>query len=152
MRWTPPAAIVANTDPHSQPGSHWVAMYLDNDGHCVYFDSYGVPPGIPQHLNRIRKNSRSYTWNTRHLQSFGSKVCGQYCIMFLHYMARGYTLQQFCKMFSNNQDHNDRIVARFHQRICGIRRKNKIINNNNIHNGSGKLVIQSCRPKFIRMY
>ena len=47
MRWTPPATIVANTDPHSQPGSHWVAMYLDNDGHCVYFDSYGVPPGIP---------------------------------------------------------------------------------------------------------
>ena len=41
MRWTKPAAIVVNTDPHTKPGSHWIAMYLNNLGHCIYFDSYG---------------------------------------------------------------------------------------------------------------
>lgn len=150
MRWTKPAAIVANTDPHTKPGSHWVAMYLNNLGHCIYFDSYGEPPAISHHLKRIQKNSRTYSWNKKHLQSLGSRVCGQYCVMFLHYMTRGYSLEKFCKMFSSDLKRNDQIVEKFYNRIRGVHRK-KIKNNYNYspHKGNGKIRIQNCKPKLM---
>ncbi|XP_033224677.1 uncharacterized protein LOC117177828 [Belonocnema kinseyi] len=31
-RWTKPAAVVANTDGHKQPGTHSVAMYVGSNG------------------------------------------------------------------------------------------------------------------------
>ncbi|XP_018396617.1 PREDICTED: uncharacterized protein LOC108774886 [Cyphomyrmex costatus] len=55
--WGKPAAIIANTDDHTKPGTHWVAMYVGRDGVGHYFDSYGLPPIIPQHLAHYRKNS-----------------------------------------------------------------------------------------------
>jgi hypothetical protein len=36
--------LIVNTDPHNKPGSHWVAIYGDGDGHTEFFDSYGKPP------------------------------------------------------------------------------------------------------------
>lgn len=37
--------IVFNLDPHDQPGSHWVSMFVDFDtGGIYYFDSYGYKP------------------------------------------------------------------------------------------------------------
>ena len=40
-------AIVFNLDPHDQPGSHWVSMFIDmNNGGIYYFDSYGTEPPL----------------------------------------------------------------------------------------------------------
>jgi len=40
-------AIVFNLDPHDQPGSHWVSMFVDmNNGGIYYFDSYGKEPPL----------------------------------------------------------------------------------------------------------
>jgi len=34
--------LVCNLDPSDQPGTHWVAIYVDSSGtHAEYFDSYG---------------------------------------------------------------------------------------------------------------
>ena len=92
----------------------------------------------------------SYTWNKKHLQSLGSKVCGQYCVMFLHYMVRGYSLEKFFKMSSHDLERNDRIVEKFYNRIRGVRTR-KIKNNYNYlpHKGNGKIRIQKCKPKFM---
>lgn len=153
VKWTRPAAIVANTDDHKHPGRHWVAMYLDTKGHCIYFDSYGEPPLVSNHFMRIKKNSTSHSWNVKQLQSYGSTVCGHYCIMFLYYMMYGYSLEKFCKLFSDNHTHNDRIVSRFYKRISGIKQKNKKKRNrkNTMLKGygRGKLCIQKCKAKYL---
>ena len=36
--------MVANTDPSSKPGTHWVAFYFPSKGKGEFFDSYGHPP------------------------------------------------------------------------------------------------------------
>ena len=36
--------FVANTDPHTKPGTHWVAFYFGPGGRCLYFDSYDCHP------------------------------------------------------------------------------------------------------------
>ena len=41
-----PSAYVINSDPSSEPGEHWVAVYFDKRGRGEYFDSYGLGVGI----------------------------------------------------------------------------------------------------------
>ena len=36
-----PAIIIANTDPSTKSGSHWILFYFDNNGNVEYFDSLG---------------------------------------------------------------------------------------------------------------
>lgn len=86
-RWTRPYAMVFNTDGSKKPGSHWVAIYVDDQFRGWYFDSYGIKPYIPEHINRIRKNCKSLRWNVKHLQSYESTVCGRFCVMFSKFLA-----------------------------------------------------------------
>lgn len=161
-RWSRPAAIVANTDDHTKPGTHWVALYVDSKGHGVFFDSYGNPPLVAQHHNRLRRNSNSYEWNTRGLQSLKSRVCGEYCLMFLDHMSRGRTLAAFSRKFTENRIRNDKMVANYYKRLKNSRRKNKNVkrvrNNNNHRNynynnirgggfGASSNCIQSCTSR-----
>ncbi|XP_048507910.1 uncharacterized protein LOC125500196 [Athalia rosae] len=113
--WTAPTIIVANTDDHTRGGSHWVAFYVSPTGHGLYFDSFGIPPLIPHHRRTLRRNCRRLHWNVEQLQSLSSDVCGQYCIMFVHLMAIGFTLAQFVDIFDNDHENNDRIVAEFYE-------------------------------------
>ena len=87
--WTKPTACVCNTDNHFKPGNHWVAAYADTLENGWYFDSFGVWPIIPDHISRLRKSFKRLRWNTTHLQSLSSDVCGQYCMIFLYYMSKG---------------------------------------------------------------
>lgn len=117
IRWPRPFAMIANTDNHNQSGTHWIAMYLVKNGYGVYLDSFGQPPMIRHHHHRLRLNSKNFVWNKKSLQSFNSTVCGHYCLMFLHYMCRGYSLQSFCDLFADNYFANDNIVRKFQKKI-----------------------------------
>jgi hypothetical protein len=90
-KFTYPSAFVCNTDPHSKPGQHWVAIYLDNDGCGEYFDSYGLAPDddiLPIYTQKylktfLQKHTTSWTYNTTSLQNPVTAVCGQYCVFYL---------------------------------------------------------------------
>ena len=116
-RLSHPAAIVANLDTSDKPGSHWVAFYIDSHGRGTFFDSYGLPPSSRHHLDRLRRNCKWIKWNKKKLQSFDSKVCGEYCVMFLHFMCSGFTLRKFCNIFTSDTRSNDKIVAKFYNII-----------------------------------
>lgn len=112
--WTRPTAFVINTDGYKLPGAHWVAMYVDRDGHGWFFDSYGLPPIVPQHLARLRKNCRLFRYNATQFQGPASQCCGQYCVMFLHYMSTGFGIHNFKSVFSDNLQRNDKIVEEYY--------------------------------------
>ena len=109
VRWPRPYCLIANTDNRDKPGVQWIAVYLNDHGNAIYFDSYGLPPLVRHHNQRIRTNSNTYKWNSKRLQSFNSTVCGQYCLMFLYYMSYGYSLENFCNVFSDDCKSNDKI-------------------------------------------
>ena len=111
--WTKPTAIIVNTDDHTKPGMHWVAFYVDKSSNGLYFDSFGLPPIIADHINRLRKNCKTFRWNAIQLQNDGSDVCGQYCIMFLYYTSHGLCFKKFLDNFSENLVKNDNIVKRY---------------------------------------
>ena len=122
--WTRSTAIDANTDNHNRPREHWVAFFLDKHGTATYFDSYGLPPMDPRFRLRLRRNSIIHRWNDKKLQGTFSQSCGQYCCVFLYYMCRGYELNQFLTLFTDNCEHNDKLILQLFRKIF-LRRKKK---------------------------
>ena len=108
-----PTGFVVNTDNHTKSGMHWIAIYADTADNILYFDSFGLPPLIPDHINRIRKNCKQFRWNVTRIQGDSSDVCGQYCIMFLTYMYNGLGFNKFIENFSDDFKRNDDIARRF---------------------------------------
>ena len=87
--------FILNTDAAGQPGMHWLAFYYDGSvrGRMLeYFDSYGMDiEWYPNVHNAIIAHGLKHvctTVNRLPLQSITSKVCGQYCLVFLAWRAR----------------------------------------------------------------
>lgn len=139
--WPKPIAIVANTDGSKKPGQHWVAIYVGRDGRGWYFDSYGLPPIIPQHLSRLRENCKFFRCNTRQLQDANSTVCGQYCIVFLHFMSVFASPVRFLSLFCTNTIKNDSIVREYYQAFTN---KYNIRPKSREFIGNGYKSIQDC--------
>jgi len=94
--------IIVNTDPHTEPGTHWQAIHFQNPHRFssgYFFDSYGRYPHIPGILDFIR-HCTVWQYNKTRLQGSTTTVCGEYCCLFALYMDRGYTPQQFERLFA----------------------------------------------------
>lgn len=102
-----PAALVVNTDPHTKPGSHWTAIFINENRELNYFDSYGRPPKSLHMTRFIQRNSRKAKFSKTVLQDVKSTVCGQYCIVFLLFLSRGISMEEFLNIFSNSPIDND---------------------------------------------
>ena len=76
------ASYIVNTDPRSQPGKHWVAIYIDKNRHGEYFDSFGNKPN-KMIYNFLQRVCKSISYNKRCIQNEKSISCGVFCIYFL---------------------------------------------------------------------
>ena len=102
---TTPQGYIVNTDPHDQPGQHWLAVWTEGNV-CEVLDSYALPldtyvqaaplrAWIVQHWKYVVTNGKS-------LQAISSKSCGDYALLYLKAKARGRTLQEFLNEFSDH--------------------------------------------------
>jgi hypothetical protein len=98
-----PCGFVANTDPSSEPGTHWVAFYFPSEQKGEFFDSYGRAPEYYRDSfgDFLDKHSCAWDFNRRKLQSAWSDVCGQYCIFYLSHRARGQSMNTIVQLFDN---------------------------------------------------
>lgn len=109
-----PFGFIANTDIHTKPGKHWCAFFCGFGGHVEFFDSYGRTPSQNSHYFRrwLEINANTVQTNRIQIQSNTSKVCGLYCILFLHQRLIGYTFQDFVNIFSaSDLNVNDSFTA-----------------------------------------
>lgn len=111
-----PSVIVVNTDPSTKAGTHWVALFFDDQGNCEYFNSYGTKPDNRWHESFIKRNCVKWTHNTKCLQALYSDVCGVYCIMYACFKSRNKSLDAFNSLFSEcSPDRNDTLVSMMFQ-------------------------------------
>ena len=107
---TKTCTAIVNADPHTEGGSHWLAIHFcPKSSSAYYFDSYGIVLFVPDILAFIKRNCTTWDYNKRQLQSLTSDVCGKYSCLFTLYMDRGYTPQQFVTLFGTS-DAADRQV------------------------------------------
>ena len=129
-----PCGFVANTDPSTEPGTHWIALYFPSRGKGEFFDSYGYPP---DNYGEAFKSYGVETWNKRKIQSSWSTVCGQYCIFYFYHKSRGYSMNKIVNMFTDNVCLNDCNVFRYvkkhfnvtieNQPLCGLKQRCKAL-------------------------
>lgn len=109
--------IIVNTDSSKKPGLHWQAIWFtahnSTKRKCIFFYSYGFEPKVKTITQFINTNSKQLEFNEQQLQSFDSKVCGEYCAVFLMFKAHGKSLKMFLKNFSSTDfEHNDRKIKK----------------------------------------
>jgi len=102
---TKTCTAIVNADPHTEGGSHWLAIHFrSKSSYAYYFDSYGIVPFVPDNLAFVTRNCTAWDRNKSTLQSLTSDVCRKYCYIFALYMDRGYTPQQFVELFGDAAD------------------------------------------------
>ena len=107
-----PSCLIANIDSSNQPGSHWIAMFVDCDGIGEYFDSYGRPPS-KKFASYLRKYSKTIKHNSLRIQGPFSNSCGQYSVYYISQRARGRTMKNIVDAFSLDFMLNDVCVAEY---------------------------------------
>ena len=109
-----PNCFIANTDPSSLGGSHWVAFYVLPDRRYEFFDSYAIDPLIYFPNSPLVLDSYPpHATNPKPLQRIDSSVCGHYCIYFLYLRSVAHqSLDSIVRSF-NHFIHPDQIVKSF---------------------------------------
>lgn len=101
--------VIINTDPHTKPGTHWVAIHAEN-GSAEYFDPFGLPPFVPSIQKHLLSQYRKVVYCTAPLQAFVSIKCGEFCIEYLKAKFEGVETADFIWQFSNERPFNDVIL------------------------------------------
>ena len=109
-------AYIINLDEYSDIGTHWVALYVNNNN-ITYFDSFGV-----EHIPKETKtfiNNKNITTNIFRIQAYDSIMCRYFCIGFIDFMLTGKTLTEFTDIFSSNnfKKNNDIFLKYFMSNI-----------------------------------
>ena len=92
-------AYVINLDGHSDIGTHWIALYVNNKT-VTYFDTFGIEH-IPKEIKKFI-NNKNIIANLFRLQAYDSIMCGYFCIGFIDFMLKGDNLTDFTNIFSPN--------------------------------------------------
>ena len=116
-----PTAYIVNTDPHDEPGRHWIAIWTEGnvseimDSYGLSLEVYGTTDPLLEWLSRHFKYQLH---NGQRLQSLFSQSCGDYALMYLIDRAEGRSMQQFLNRFKKNDYvNNDRKVGQMMKRL-----------------------------------
>jgi hypothetical protein len=97
---------IVNCCNRNLPGLHWIALY---QGQIVLevFDSFGLPPQV---YNLQLPQADAVSYNAKQVQSNSSELCGQYCLYYCYFKARGYNINDIISVFSDDYYNNDKYV------------------------------------------
>ena len=105
-------AYIINLDEYSDIGTHWIALWVNDNNNVSYFDSFRV-----EHISKEIKtfiNSKNIKINIFRIQAYDSIMCGYFCIGFIDFMLAGKTLTEYTNLFSPNDfKKNDDIILNY---------------------------------------
>lgn len=99
--------IIFNLDKHNQPGSHWIAMYINADKRHIYFlDSYGekMPRQVQKFKTKVQKQSLKVgngkmfkLFENKRRHQYSDSECGMYSLFFIIQLLEGVSFNKFVK-------------------------------------------------------
>ena len=95
-------SFVVNTDSCDREGTHWVVFHFPKEGPAEFFDSLGRAPETyhPCFRSVLIANGPQYKFNTVRVHPEDDDTCGLYCVHFVKYRYRNFTLEDIEKEFS----------------------------------------------------
>ena len=110
-----PCSLVANTDPDTFRGTHWIAIYIDQNRQGEYYDPMGIPPFHAAFENFMHKHCHSWKYNEVQVQYPATTVCGQHCIFYLIHRCTGKSMMDITSALRTDVYGNTFIVDDFLQ-------------------------------------
>ena len=111
-----PLLYIVNTDASYEQGEHWTVIWFDKKTINEYFDPLGYAPKEQEIENYLIWHGNSYQYNNKRIQGPFSNKCGQFCLFYCYYKARGWTMEEILHRFSDdNFLLNDIIVQTFYE-------------------------------------
>ena len=105
-------AYTINLDQYSDIGTHWVALYVQNNNNVTCFDYLGVEH-ISKEIKAFINNNKNITTNIFRIQEYDSIMCGYFSIGFIDFMLAGKFLTEYTNLFApNNFKENDDIILK----------------------------------------
>ena len=97
------SAMVSNLDDSSLPGSHWVALFVQNANKVYYFDPFGEAPP-PGPMSDYLRGFGNVTRNRCVFQPFDSTVCGAFAVYTLFHLCLGKSFEQVMSQLYRSSD------------------------------------------------
>jgi len=111
---------IINLENHDEgDGTHWTALWIEENKHAIYFDSFGIIFPEFVHTLNIKK---PILYNTQDIQDINDGHCGQYSIFFLWFMqnSKKSTIQkfhEFVSLFSKDPHENLKLLKKYLRQI-----------------------------------
>ncbi|ARF10817.1 Ulp1 protease [Hokovirus HKV1] len=109
--------IIYNLDNHNQPGSHWVAGYIDiNKPVIYYYDSYATRPGkrVREFYDKLQKDIKATTQKepiidyNKTRNQYGDSECGMFSLYFIISLLKGIDFEKACKEMPDDKTINEK--------------------------------------------
>lgn len=113
-----PCCMIVNTDPSTEKGEHWLAIYFDSYKNAEFFDSFGYDPKFYKLTNFFKDKCFECTFNNIRIQSLFSDFCGHYSCLYILYKLKKKPLSKLLKNFSFNLLQNDFIIQKLINKLC----------------------------------
>lgn len=115
-----PAAMVINNEEHFKSGAHWLAVYINENETCEFFDSFALPPAAyGENISAFVNRYPVVKWNKIPFQSLTSNVCGPYCIYYLFKRCKRWCMKSIIKSLTGKR--NDFRVFQFVKKRYGVK-------------------------------
>jgi hypothetical protein len=88
----PSSCYILNTDPATEDGEHWLAVFKPDTGPCELFDSYALPLDRYHDVPALANAPADLVLTPRPLQHPMSTVCGHYTVYYLYHRSRNQSL------------------------------------------------------------
>ena len=103
--------LICNLSATTQPGTHWIAIFISPFGDLTYFDSFGRECDVASINRFINVHARTLTYNKIPVQGSMSRTCGLFCIHFIMKRCEGFDLRRILATFHPfRPELNDRLV------------------------------------------
>lgn len=105
-----PFSLVVNTDPNTEPGEHWLAIFARNRNEVIVFDSFGMQLCNSYIVKFLNRNRLDFDVTAKRYQSYFENTCGNHVVYFIDNQSKNYGITAIDKTYTGNPKANDILV------------------------------------------
>lgn len=116
-----PACIIANTDPSTRRGKHWVCLFIASSRLAYFFCPFGRRPN--GHILRYLRRFETIVRNKCEFQPKNSITCGLYAIFVAYWLCANFTYEDILNELCESKNPDNTVMEFLSSLIASCKRK-----------------------------